>query len=60
MMNEPRIPDEQRLRAIFRALAEQRVEYAVFGSVALACTGWLARLPTWTSSYDRMRTKSSA
>jgi hypothetical protein len=41
-MNEPRIPDEQRLRAIFRALAEQRVEYAVFGAVALGLHG-LAR-----------------
>jgi len=41
-MNEPRIPDEQRLRAIFRALAEQRVEYAVVGAVALGLHG-LAR-----------------
>jgi hypothetical protein len=41
-MNEPQIPDEQRLRAIFRALAEQRVEYAVFGAVALGLHG-LAR-----------------
>ena len=41
-MNEPRIPEEQRLRAIFRALAEQRVEYAVFGAVALGLHG-LAR-----------------
>ena len=41
-MNEPRIPDEQRLRAIFRALAEQRVEYAVIGAVALGLHG-LAR-----------------
>ena len=41
-MNEPRIPDEQRLRAIFRALAEQRVEYAVCGAVALGLHG-LAR-----------------
>lgn len=41
-MNEPQIPDEQRLRAIFCALAEQRVEYAVFGAVALGLHG-LAR-----------------
>jgi hypothetical protein len=41
-MNEPRIPDEQRLRAVFRALAEQRVEYAVIGAVALGLHG-LAR-----------------
>lgn len=41
-MNESRIPDEQRLRAIFSALAEQRVEYAVFGAVALGLHG-LAR-----------------
>lgn len=41
-MNEPQISDEQRLRAIFRALAEQRVEYAVFGAVALGLHG-LAR-----------------
>ena len=41
-MNEPRNLDEQRLRAIFRALSEQRVEYAVFGAVALGLHG-LAR-----------------
>jgi hypothetical protein len=41
-MTEPRTPDEQRLRAIVRALAEQRVEYAVFGAVALGLHG-LAR-----------------
>jgi hypothetical protein len=41
-MNEPQTPDEQRLHAIFRALAEQRVEYAVFGAVALGLHG-LAR-----------------
>jgi len=41
-MNEPPTLDEQRLRAIFRALSEQRVEYAVFGAVALGLHG-LAR-----------------
>jgi hypothetical protein len=41
-MNEPRILDEQRLRAVFRALREQGVEYAVFGAVALGLHG-LAR-----------------
>src|SRR5437867_2989945 len=34
--------DEQRLRAVFRALKEQGVEYAVFGAVALGLHG-LAR-----------------
>jgi len=34
--------DEERLRAVFRALHEQRVEYAVFGAVALGLHG-LAR-----------------
>lgn len=38
-MNKPRIPDEQRLRAIFCAMAEQRVDYAVFGAVALGLHG---------------------
>jgi len=41
-MNDPRTPDDQRLRAIFRALREQRVEYAVVGAVALGLHG-LAR-----------------
>jgi hypothetical protein len=41
-VNEPPTLDEQRLRAIFRALSEQRVEYAVFGAVALGLHG-LAR-----------------
>jgi len=41
-MNEPETQDEQRLRAIFRALREQRVEYAVLGAVALGLHG-LAR-----------------
>jgi predicted nucleotidyltransferase len=41
-MNEPRSPEEERLRAIFRALGEKRVEYAVFGAVALGLHG-LAR-----------------
>jgi len=41
-MNEPQSPDERRLRAIFRALGEQSVEYAVFGAVALGLHG-LAR-----------------
>ena len=41
-MSEPQTPDEERLRAVFRALAEQRVEYAVFGAVALGLHG-LAR-----------------
>lgn len=34
--------DEERLRAVFRALSEQGVEYAVFGAVALGLHG-LAR-----------------
>jgi hypothetical protein len=34
--------DEDRLRAVFRALSEQQVEYAVFGAVALGLHG-LAR-----------------
>jgi len=41
-MKDPQIPDEQRLRAIFRTLAEKGVEYAVFGAVALGLHG-LAR-----------------
>jgi len=41
-MNEPRTPDEEKLRAVFRALGEHRVEYAVFGAVALGLHG-LAR-----------------
>ncbi len=41
-MNEPQALDEQRLRAVFRALSEQHVEYAVFGAVALGLHG-LAR-----------------
>ena len=41
-MNESQSPDEARLRAVFRALGEQRVEYAVFGAVALGLHG-LAR-----------------
>lgn len=41
-MNELQSPDEERLRAVFRALADQRVEYAVFGAVALGLHG-LAR-----------------
>jgi len=41
-MTPPSIPDEQRLRAIFRALASEGVEYAVFGAVALGLHG-LAR-----------------
>ena len=41
-MNEPQTLDDQRLRAIFRALGEQRVDYAVFGAVALGLHG-LAR-----------------
>ena len=41
-MNESQSPDEERLRAVFRALGEQRVEYAVFGAVALGLHG-LAR-----------------
>jgi len=41
-MKEPDSTDEERLRAVFRALADQRVEYAVFGAVALGLHG-LAR-----------------
>jgi len=41
-MGEPPTPDEKMLRAVFRALAEQRVDYAVFGAVALGLHG-LAR-----------------
>ena len=41
-MNKGHSVDEQRLRAIFRALSEHRVEYAVFGAVALGLHG-LAR-----------------
>ena len=41
-MNEPQTPEETRLRAIFRALEAQGVEYAVFGAVALGLHG-LAR-----------------
>jgi hypothetical protein len=41
-MNEPQNLDEQRLRAVFRALGEQGVEYAMFGAVALGLHG-LAR-----------------
>ncbi len=41
-MDEPITPDEERLRAIFRALNERRVDYAVFGAVALGLHG-LAR-----------------
>jgi hypothetical protein len=41
-MNEPQTLDEQRLRAIFRALSAHRVDYAVFGAVALGLHG-LAR-----------------
>ena len=41
-MSEPQTPDEGRLRAIFRALSDFEVEYAVFGAVALGLHG-LAR-----------------
>ena len=41
-MSEPPNLDEQRLRAVFSALSEQRVEYAVFGAGALGLHG-LAR-----------------
>jgi len=41
-MNKGHSEDEQRLRAIFRALSERGVEYAVFGAVALGLHG-LAR-----------------
>ena len=41
-MSEQQPADEQRLRAVFRALKEQGVEYAVFGAVALGLHG-LAR-----------------
>lgn len=41
-MGERETVDEQRLRAIFLALGEQQVKYAVFGAVALGLHG-LAR-----------------
>ena len=41
-MSDRRSVDEDRLRAVFNALSEQRVEYAVFGAVALGLHG-LAR-----------------
>ncbi len=41
-MNGSPSPDEERLRAVFRALGDQRVEYAVFGAAALGLHG-LAR-----------------
>ena len=41
-MDGPEYAEEERLRAVFRALGEQRVEYAVFGAVALGLHG-LAR-----------------
>jgi hypothetical protein len=41
-MNEPLSPDEDRLRAVFHALGQHGVEYAVFGAVALGLHG-LAR-----------------
>ena len=41
-MSDRQNVDEERLRAIFNALREQRVEYAVFGAVALGLHG-LAR-----------------
>ena len=41
-MSERQSVDEQQLRAVFRALGEHRVEYAVFGAVALGLHG-LAR-----------------
>jgi len=41
-MNESQTSDEERLRAVFRALGEHGVEYAVFGAVALGLHG-LAR-----------------
>ena len=41
-MDEPELVDETRLRAVFRALNENDVQYAVFGGVALGLHG-LAR-----------------
>lgn len=41
-MDDRKSVDEERLRAVFLALSEQRVEYAVFGAVALGLHG-LAR-----------------
>src|SRR5687767_5866464 len=41
-MDEPTSFDEERLQAVFRALADRQVEYAVFGAVALGLHG-LAR-----------------
>lgn len=41
-MSDLRSVDEDRLRAVFSALGEKRVEYAVFGAVALGLHG-LAR-----------------
>ena len=42
MTGAPELVDESRLRAVFRALADKRVDYAVFGGVALGLHG-LAR-----------------
>jgi len=47
-MDEAQCIDERRLRAVFRALSEQRVEYAVFGAVALGLHG----LPRATADLD--------
>lgn len=41
-MSEPTSTDEDRLRAVFLALAEHEVDYAVFGAIALGLHG-LAR-----------------
>jgi hypothetical protein len=50
-MNEPTSLDEERLRAIFRALADGQVEYAVFGAVALA----LSPRTLWRMKKDTAR-----
>lgn len=39
MTDAPELVDEARLRAVFRALAEKQVAYAVFGGVALGLHG---------------------
>ena len=62
-MSEQQPMDEQRLRAVFRALSEQGVEYAVFGAVALGLHG-LARatadidlfIPPDAANIERLNT----
>lgn len=61
-MREYPVLDEDRLRAVFRALADHRVEYAVFGAVALGLHG-LARatadldlfIPSDAANVERLK-----